>query len=158
MTVKGKLQENDVTGTFEAETDHMVPIYGLYSGQATEVVITLDDGTTTTFSVETEPVNVDLGTIQADMIDESSYDYSELTFVCSTMGASICTGWCRRYALLYQYGRYLGRTSVRNLGICVFRHRKCCILPIIKMDCWKLILWVKFIRSMMSRVGNTMIL
>lgn len=111
VTVKGKLPENDVTGTFEADTDHIVPIYGLYSGQATEVVITLDDGTSTTFSVETESVNVDYGTIQTEMLDESAYDYSQLTFVCSTNGICLCSGCCRGSAFFHRYGRYAGSSS-----------------------------------------------
>lgn len=119
VTVKGKSQENDVIGTFEAETDHMVPIYGLYSGQATEVVITLDDGTTTTFSVETEPVNVDLGTIQADMIDESSYDYSELTFVCSAMGALYALDGAGDMRFYTNMGGALGVHLLRNGHLCI---------------------------------------
>ena len=31
VTVKGKSAENDVTGTFEEATEHIVPIYGLYT-------------------------------------------------------------------------------------------------------------------------------
>ena len=87
VTVKGKSAENDVTGTFEAEKDHIVPIYGLYNNDATEVVITLDDGTSATFEVTTEDINVDYGTITAEMKSEASYDYTNLTFVCSTMGS-----------------------------------------------------------------------
>ena len=45
VTVKGKSAENDVTGTFEEATEHIVPIYGLYNNDTTEVEITLDDGT-----------------------------------------------------------------------------------------------------------------
>ena len=87
VTVKGKSAENDVTGTFEAEKDHIVPIYGLYNNDTTEVVITLDDGTSATFEVTTEDINVDYGTITAEMKSEASYDYTNLTFVCSTMGS-----------------------------------------------------------------------
>ena len=87
VTVKGKSAENDVTGTFEAETDHIVPIYGLYNNDTTEVVISLDDGTSAAFEVTTEDINVDYGTITAEMKSEASYDYTNLTFVCSTMGS-----------------------------------------------------------------------
>ena len=86
VTVKGKSAENDVTGTFEEATEHIVPIYGLYNNDTTEVVITLDDGTSATFEVTTEDIGVDYGTIQTEMKSEASYDYSNLTFVCSTMG------------------------------------------------------------------------
>ncbi|MGO5543107.1 aryl-sulfate sulfotransferase [Blautia sp. HCP3S3_H10_1] len=87
VTVKGKSAENDVTGTFETATDHIVPIYGLYNNDTTEVVITLDDGTSATFEVTTEDINVDYGTISTEMKREASYDYNDLTFVCSTMGS-----------------------------------------------------------------------
>ena len=86
VTVKGKSAENDVTGTFEEATEHIVPIYGLYNNDTTEVEITLDDGTSATFEVTTEDIGVDYGTIQTEMKSEASYDYSNLTFVCSTMG------------------------------------------------------------------------
>ena len=87
VTVKGKSAENDVTGTFDAEKDHIVPIYGLYNNDTTEVVITLDDGTSASFEVTTEDINVDYGTITAEMKSEASYDYTNLTFVCCTMGS-----------------------------------------------------------------------
>ena len=87
VTVKGKSAENDVTGTFDAQKDHIVPIYGLYNNDTTEVVITLDDGTSASFEVTTEDINVDYGTITAEMKSEASYDYTNLTFVCSTMGS-----------------------------------------------------------------------
>lgn len=87
ITVKGKSPENNVTGTFEPEKNHIVPIYGLYNNGTTEVVITLDDGTSATFQVTTEDINVDYGTISAEMKNEENYDYTNLTFVCSTMGS-----------------------------------------------------------------------
>ena len=87
VTVKGKAAENDITGTFEAATDHAVPIYGLYNDDITEVEISLEDGTSATFEVATEDIKVDYGTITAEMKKESSYDYSKLTIICSTMGS-----------------------------------------------------------------------
>ena len=76
-----------MTGTFEAEKDHIVPIYGLYNNDTTEVVINLEDGTSATFEVATEDINVDYGTIQTKMKTETNYDYENLTFICSTMGS-----------------------------------------------------------------------
>ncbi len=87
ITVKGKSSENDVTGTFDSEKDHIVPIYGLYNNDTTEVVITLDDGTSATFQVTTEDIHVDYGIISTEMKNEESYDYNNLTFICSTMGS-----------------------------------------------------------------------
>ena len=60
--------------------------YTHLNNDTTEVVITLDDGTSATFEVTTEDIGVDYGTIQTEMKSEASYDYSNLTFVCSTMG------------------------------------------------------------------------
>lgn len=89
ITVKGKSPENDITGTFAAEKNHIVPVYGLYNGETTQVELTLDDGTTNTVEVTTEKSEISLGTIETDMIDSSSYDYSCLTFVCSS-GGTLC--------------------------------------------------------------------
>ena len=86
VTVKGKDEKNDITGTFEAATDHLVPIYGLYNGATTEVVLTLEDGTSTTVEVTTEKTDINVGTIETTMSDDSAYDYSNLTFVCSSAG------------------------------------------------------------------------
>ena len=86
VTVKGKDEKNDITGTFEAATDHLVPIYGLYNGATTEVVLTLEDGTFTTVEVTTEKTDINVGTIETTMSDDSAYDYSNLTFVCSSAG------------------------------------------------------------------------
>lgn len=119
VTVKGKETEDNVTGTFEAATEHIVPIYGLYAGQSTEVEITLDNGESSTFSVETEPMNVDFGTIQAEMLDESSYDYSEFTFVCSAMGdiyALDSAGDIRFYTAM---GGSMGVHQLRNGHLCI---------------------------------------
>ena len=86
ITVKGKDAKDDITGTFEAATDHLVPIYGLYNGDTTEVILTLEDGTSTTLEVTTEKTEINVGTIEATMTDDSAYDYSNLTFVCSSAG------------------------------------------------------------------------
>ena len=119
VTVKGKTAENDVTGTFEEATDHIVPIYGLYSGQTTEVVITLDDGTSASFSVETEDVNTDLGTVQVEMSDADSYDYSELTFVCSAMGAIYALDSAGDMRFYTEMGGTLGVHQLRNGHLCI---------------------------------------
>ena len=113
--MKGKSAENDVTGTFEEATEHIVPIYGLYNNDTTEVVITLDDGTSATFEVTTEDIGVDYGTIQTEMKSEASYDYSNLTFVCSTMGTLYGVDAAGDIRILYQYWRKLSEfTSLEN--------------------------------------------
>jgi arylsulfate sulfotransferase len=81
ITVKGKVGEDDIVGSFEASMNHIVPIYGLYSGDTTEVVITFDDGTSKTFEVVTDSVGVDTQGTKVEMYDKSAYDYSDLTFI-----------------------------------------------------------------------------
>ena len=119
VTVKGKSPENDVTGTFPAGTDHIVPIYGLYGGEETEVTITLEDGTSSTFPVEAESLNVDYGTIEADMIDDSNYDYSEMTFVCSTMGSVYALDSAGDVRFYTDMGGSLGVHQLRNGHLCL---------------------------------------
>ena len=87
VTVKGKSSENDITGTFEAAKDHIVPIYGLYNGDTTTVEITLNSGESASYEVATEAVQADYGEIKAEVSDPDSYDYSNFTFLCSTMGS-----------------------------------------------------------------------
>lgn len=86
ITVKGKSEENDIKGTFDAATDHIVPVYGLYNGDTTEVVLTLEDGTTNTLEITTESVDVSAWNIEAEMLDADAYDESCLNFICSSGG------------------------------------------------------------------------
>lgn len=86
ITVKGKSEENDIYGTFEAATDHIVPIYGLYNGDTTEVVLTLDDGTSTTLEITTEAVDTSYWNIEAEMLDSEAYDYSTMTLTMQSGG------------------------------------------------------------------------
>ena len=87
VTVKGKSSENDITGTFDAAKDHIVPIYGLYNGDTTTVEFTLDSGESASYEVTTEAVQADYGEIKTEVSDPNSYDYSNLTFLCSAMGS-----------------------------------------------------------------------
>ncbi|MCD8014140.1 MAG: aryl-sulfate sulfotransferase [Lachnospiraceae bacterium] len=86
ITVKGNSEENDIQGTFEAATDHIVPVYGLYNGAVTEVELTLEDGTANTLEITCEGVDLSDLTIEAEMLDSSSYDYSCLTFISTNEG------------------------------------------------------------------------
>ncbi len=86
ITVKGKSPENDIAGTFEAAQDHVIPVYGLYSGDTTQVELTLEDGTSNTLEITTEDLNLNFGEFTVDMIDDSSYDYGQLTICCSLGG------------------------------------------------------------------------
>ncbi|MBQ8507883.1 MAG: aryl-sulfate sulfotransferase [Clostridia bacterium] len=79
ITAKGKAAEDDVSGTFPAAKTHFVPVYGLYAGGITDVVITLDDGRSTTVQVETEPVSLNGSGFEAVMYQPENYDFSKLT-------------------------------------------------------------------------------
>ncbi|MCC8045081.1 MAG: aryl-sulfate sulfotransferase [Clostridiales bacterium] len=86
ITVKGKSEENDISGTFDAATNHIVPIYGLYNGDTTEVVLTLDDGTSVTLEVTTEEIDTSAWDIEAEMLDSEAYDYSTMTLTMQSGG------------------------------------------------------------------------
>ncbi|MDO4556098.1 MAG: aryl-sulfate sulfotransferase [Lachnospiraceae bacterium] len=81
ITVKGKSEEDNITQTFEAATDHLVPIYGLYAGDTTEVVLETAEGETSTLSIETDESEFNPGDVEVDMQQESEYNYGELTFI-----------------------------------------------------------------------------
>ena len=87
VTVKGKSSENDITGTFEAAKNHIVPVYGLYNGDTTTVEVKLDSGESASYEVTTEAVQANYGEITSEVSDPDNYDYSKLTFICSAMGS-----------------------------------------------------------------------
>ena len=87
ITVKGKAKEDDIKGSFPANTDHIVPIYGLYPAGTTEVVLSLEDGRSTTLSVTTDAIDMDTEDITAEMKRTADYNYSDLTFI---MGLNGC--------------------------------------------------------------------
>lgn len=80
VLVKGKDAKNDVGFTFDKATEHMLPIYGLYAGETTEVILTLSDGTSKTVSIETEAIDTPLSTAEITVIEEDKIDYSKFTF------------------------------------------------------------------------------
>ena len=86
LTVKGKEAKDRVTQTFEAGTEHILPIYGLYAGRANEVVLKTEDGRETTVSVETDTLAFDPGKIEVRMEQEALYDYGQFTFVSNVGG------------------------------------------------------------------------
>lgn len=80
--VYGKSPENDITFAFEAETTHILPVYGLYAGESTEVELTLDDGQCVTLSIETEALDsaISEAAVTADTGSDAMED-GVLTFV-----------------------------------------------------------------------------
>lgn len=114
ITVKGKAPENDISGTFEAATEHIVPVYGLYNGDTTQVELTLDSGETTTVDVTTEKLDINVGTIEVDMKDSSAYDYSNLTIVCSSGGSLYAVDGAGDIRWYYTGGSVLGVHQLEN--------------------------------------------
>ena len=86
ILVKGKSSEDDIVGEFAKATNHIVPIYGLYPGETTQVELTLEDGQSTTVEVTTDILDFKLEDKKVTMHDKNSYDYSDLTLVCNTNG------------------------------------------------------------------------
>ena len=86
VTVKGKEEKDNIEQTFEAATDHVVPIYGLYPDTANEVVIATADGQEQTVTIETDKLEFDAGEIEMTMYQEDAYQYDELTFVAASSG------------------------------------------------------------------------
>ncbi len=114
VTVKGKSAEDNVVGTFQEGTEHIVPIYGLYNGETTQVELTLDSGETSTFEVTTEAQELNIGEITAEMLDDSSYDYSQLILACSTGGTLYAVDSKGEIRWVYQDGGTLGVHQLTN--------------------------------------------
>lgn len=114
VTVKGKAPENDISGTFAPAKEHIVPVYGLYNGETTQVELTLDDGTANTVEITTETVDINVGTIEVDMKDSSVYDYSNLTMVCSSGGSLYAVDGAGDIRWYYTGGGTLGVHQLEN--------------------------------------------
>lgn len=116
ITVKGKTEKDDVTGTIPAARDHIVPIYGLYDGATTQVVIELSDGSSNTIDVTTEDSKLlsTIGEIETEMLDESAYDYSCLTFAMSCTGSVYALDSSGDIRWYYAAGGALGMHQLSN--------------------------------------------
>lgn len=85
ITVFGKKKKDNITGDIKKAGTHIIPVYGLYNHETTKVSIELSDGSSKTFEIETEDCKINFE-IQAEKIDESSYDYEKLHLMCSLGG------------------------------------------------------------------------
>ncbi len=56
ICVKGKNNATDFNFSFPKAKEHFIPVYGLYGGQATDVVLTLSNGSSKTLSITTDKV------------------------------------------------------------------------------------------------------
>ena len=114
ITVKGKNEKDDITGTFRTGYSHLIPVYGLYNGETTKVVLTLEDGRSKELEITTEKQEVNFGEITAEMKDESAYDYSKLTFVCSAGGGLYAVDSQGDIRWLYKDSGTLGVHQISN--------------------------------------------
>ncbi len=115
ITVKGKSEENDFVGTFEAAYDHIVPVYGLYNADTTEVELVLDDGTSTSLEIMCEGVDLSAWEeIDAEMIDASAYDYSKMTILCSSGSRTLGIDAAGDVRWYYAYGGSMGIHQLAN--------------------------------------------
>lgn len=60
ITVKGKEEAGDISHTFPAETNHILPIYGLYADYDNIVEIALSSSKKNTIHIQTEPLHPDV--------------------------------------------------------------------------------------------------
>lgn len=81
VKVEGKTDAVDVDTSFPAAKDHIIPVYGLYAGQETKVVLTLDDGTSKELMVAAEKVTTGFEKAQVDKVDESEVAEGWIAFI-----------------------------------------------------------------------------
>ncbi len=60
VVVHGKEPAGDITHTFPAETEHILPIYGLYADYANQVEVILANGERQLVTIQTEPLHPDV--------------------------------------------------------------------------------------------------
>ena len=63
-----------------------MPIYGLYPNDTTEVVVSLESGSTTSFQVTTDAFELDDQGFEMKVHDTDVYNFSEWVFVCGVNG------------------------------------------------------------------------
>lgn len=60
VVVHGKEPAGDITHTFPAETEHILPIYGLYADHANQVEVILSNGERQMVTIQTAPLHPDV--------------------------------------------------------------------------------------------------
>lgn len=79
--IKGKTEDNNIEVTFESGKEHILPIYGLYINDTTQVELTLDDGTTKRLEIKTENIDTLLKEAEVTTAEKSKINSDFLTFV-----------------------------------------------------------------------------
>ncbi len=81
LTVKGKDSAQDITTSFEKAKDHIIPVYGLYNGEETEVVLELSGGESKTLKITTEKADTILNDAEVKVYEQDQVDNDKLTFI-----------------------------------------------------------------------------
>lgn len=85
LTVKGKKAEQNISTSFEEKTkDHIIPVYGLYNGDTTDVDLKLSNGKSKTVHIKTEKIDTVLDNAEVTVYEKDQVDNDKLTFVTST--------------------------------------------------------------------------
>ncbi|MDY3919142.1 MAG: aryl-sulfate sulfotransferase [Candidatus Limivivens sp.] len=79
--VKGKDGKNDITATFPSTDTHILPIYGLYAGDTTQVELMLDTGEYVELEITTEKLDTSLDQAELTVCREETIEDGLLTFV-----------------------------------------------------------------------------
>ncbi len=114
INVKGKSAENDIVGHFMPAKEHLLPVYGLYNGGKTQIEVTLGDGRSRIFEVETEELPIPVGEISVEMSDPEAYDWNEVTIVCSLGGTLYAVDGAGDIRWYYTGGGTMGVHPLRN--------------------------------------------
>lgn len=84
VEVKGKSDKDNVVQTFEAETDHMIPVFGLYADTENRVILTSENGQKKELTIKTDPLSFDPGEIEINIEETGEYQYKQFTFLSSS--------------------------------------------------------------------------
>lgn len=86
MTVKGKDSAQDIKASFAKTKDHIIPVYGLYNGEETEVLLKLSGGAEKTLKIKTEKIETVLSKAEVTVYEKSEVNSDNLTFACISSG------------------------------------------------------------------------
>ncbi|MGI6679455.1 MAG: aryl-sulfate sulfotransferase [Dehalobacterium sp.] len=91
ITVKGKEAAGNITHTFPANKEHILPIYGLYAGYDNSVEIYLANGKRNTITITTEPLHPEV--VPATSIQTTpEYFGQNLMFLTSATSRTMAVG------------------------------------------------------------------
>lgn len=78
--IKGKSEENNINVSFEKDTKHVLPIYGLYLNDTTQVELTLENGQKTVLEIKTDNIETALTNVEITADNKTFLDTTQFTF------------------------------------------------------------------------------